>query len=114
MTDQQLIDEGYKVGKKSFEYLTEQIYGSFDFKNVHKAMKATNWNWSLGVDEYGNPQMGIPSLDNIRNLAHSLLKEVYEAGKGQISTGGFRAGWDDGELYLQFTFEEASTPGHTS
>lgn len=107
MTEQQLIDDGYKEGKKSFEHLTKEINEYFNWANVHKAMVATEWCWSLGKDEFGNDNKGVPDITTIKNHAYRLLKIAYEEEK-QISTGGFSAGWDGGELYLVFTLEEWS------
>lgn len=105
---QQMIDEGYAEGKKSFEYLSKEIHEQFNWERLHKAMTAVNWCWSLGTDSFGKDNMGVPSIETIKNHAYALLKEAYGLEKGQISTGGFTAGWDSGELYLVFTFEEAS------
>jgi hypothetical protein len=71
-------------------------------------MMAVGWCWSLGTDKFGKDNMGMPSLETIKNHAYAMLKEAYDLGKGQISTGGFTAGWDSGELFLVFTLEEAS------
>jgi len=106
-TEQQLIDEGYVEGKKSFEYLSKEIHDNFKWENVHKAMVAINWCWLLGKDKFGKGNYGVPSIETIKNHAYSLLKEAYESGN-QISTGGFSAGWDGGELFLSFTLEEHS------
>jgi hypothetical protein len=106
-TNQQLIDEGYADGKKSFEYLSKEIHDNFNWENVHKAMTAVNWVWSFGKDKLGQEQKGVPSLETIKNFAFCLLKEVYENGS-QVSTGGFSAGWDNEELFLVFTLEEYS------
>lgn len=81
---------------------------NFNWKNVHKAMVAIGWVWSFGYDSLGMENRGIPTLQTIKNHAYSLLKEVYDVGEGQISTGGFSAGWDRGELFLTFTLEEWS------
>ena len=105
---QQMIDEGYAEGKKSFEYLSKEIHEQFNWERLHKAMTAVNWCWSLGTDKLGKDNIGVPSIETIKNHAYALLKEVYDLGKGSISTGGFSAGWDSSELYLVFTFEEAS------
>jgi hypothetical protein len=108
LTDEQkMIDEGYIDGKKSFDYLSKEINKSFNWEKVHKAMIAVNWNWCLGKDSFGQDNMGVPSLVTIKNHAYALLKDAYEKGN-TISTGGFSAGWDCGELYLVFTLEEAT------
>lgn len=107
MTEQQLIDEGYAEGKKSFQFYAKEIGSTFDFKMVHKAMMATEWKWLLGTDNLGADNYGIPTLETMQNHAYSTLKAAYDTGN-TISTGGFSAGWEDGSLYLTFTLEECS------
>jgi hypothetical protein len=107
--EQQWIDEGYIDGKKSFKFLANQIHENFNWAKVHTAMAAVGWCWSLGTDSYGKSNMGVPSIDTIKNHTYAILEQVYEQGKGSISTGGFTAGWDGEDLYLVFTLEEATT-----
>lgn len=107
MEQQELIDRGYVDGKKSFKFLAEEIHENFDFKKVYDVMKAIDWHWYFGKDKYDKDLMGIPSIDTIKNTAYDLLKQSYDEEK-QISTGGFSAWWDNGELGLSFTLEEAS------
>lgn len=103
-TEQELIDEGYVDGKKSFEFLCRNIGEQFDFERVCKTMKALDWVWSFGNERYG-----IPNVDTLKQTAIKLLREVYDNERGTVSTGGFTAGWDDGDLYLTFTIAEAHT-----
>jgi len=109
---QDLIDNGYTDGKRSFEVCVKEIFESFNFENVHKAMMATNWVWVLGTDRNGKDNYGIPSLETIIDHALILLKQAYDEEK-QISTGGFSCGIDSGELYLVFSLEENSTNLHS-
>jgi hypothetical protein len=104
--DQKLIDEGYAEGKKSFEHLAKQIAANFNWKKVHAAMMATNWAWYFGDDELGRENYGIPTVQTLQNHAIALLKNAYDT-ECQTSTGGFTAGWDNGQLYLTFTLEES-------
>ncbi|WP_114752304.1 hypothetical protein [Pleomorphovibrio marinus] len=106
-SDQKLIDEGYKEGKKSFDFLIKEIHDNFNWENVHTAMHATNWVWVIGYDEFGKENKGIPDIPTIKNNAYALLKRAYDR-ETQVSTGGFSAGWDNGELYLTFTLEQFS------
>jgi hypothetical protein len=108
MTDQELINAEFKEGKKSFEYLAERCGNEFDFFKVHKVMMALNWCWFFGKDVDGMDLMGVPSVSTIRNHAYRLLKEAYEDG-GRHGTGGFTAGMEEGELYLEFSIEDWST-----
>jgi hypothetical protein len=112
--EQQLIDEGYTPGKKSFESIAKEINETFDWETVHKTMMALNWCWSMGMDESGKDRMGIPDVTTIKNSAWHLLKKVYDAGKGSTSTCGFSAGWDGDYLYLVFTIEETAALAKTA
>lgn len=109
---QELIDNGFADGKRSFEVCVKEIFESFNFENIHKAMVATKWSWYLGKDENDNENHGTPTLDTIKRHSLILLKKAYDEEK-QISTGGFTCGIDDGQLYLVFTLEENSTNLHT-
>lgn len=100
MENQQLINEGYIEGKKSFEYQWEKIEGYFRWDRVYLVMKTLDWHW---MDE------GIPSVNKIKSEARRLLYEVWKDEKGMRGTGGFVAGYDDGELWLDFTIEDCHT-----
>ncbi len=104
METQQLINEGYVDGKKSFEYLFEKIEQSFDWNKVYNVMKVLDWHWQIHDELYG-----IPRTDTIKKTARRLLFHIYEQGKGSTSTGGFSAGMEDGELWLTFQIEECHT-----
>ena len=96
-TEQDMIDQGYAEGQKSFECLSKKIMEAFDFPKVHKVMKCLDWYWTMGEE-----RMGIPSIPTIQRSAMELLKKAYDNRKGSISTGGFSAGMEDGELWLSF------------
>lgn len=108
LPDQKLIDDGFIDGKKSFEYFAKEIHDDFNWIMVHRAMIANEWYWALGKDEMGKDRRGIPCLTTIKNYAYELLRSAYNAGTGQISSGGFTAGWDGNEMFLTFTLEETS------
>ncbi len=107
MIDQQMIDEGYAEGKKSFKYYSDELNENFNWNKVHKAMIAVEWHWYFGKDKFNADNMGIPSLETIKNHAYALLKEAYDDMLTH-STGGFTAGWERGELFLSFTLEDFS------
>lgn len=94
--------------KPDFEYLVKEINQYFNFEKVHKAMIATEWHWNFGQDSYGQDRDGIPTLSTIKNYAYHLLKQAYDEDLSRVCSGGFSAGWDNGELYLTFTLEETS------
>jgi hypothetical protein len=85
---------------KTFEAHSKEIFENFDWERVHKAMIATNWVWSFGKDNYG-----IPDVNTIKKHAYTYLKEAFEK-QSQVSTGGFTAKYEDGNLSLAFTLEE--------
>jgi hypothetical protein len=101
MTKQQLIDEGYTDGKKSFEYLWQQIEENFQWQKVYDTMKMLDWHWHIHDEKYG-----IPRVDTIRKEARRLCFNAYEQGKGSTSTGGFTASFFDNILSLAFVVED--------
>lgn len=76
------------------------ILDNFDFERVHKAMIALEWNWYLGMGGEG-----IPSVGALQKAARELLSEAWMK-KTTISSGGFSAEYDDGDLVLRFILEE--------
>lgn len=76
------------------------ILDNFDFESVHKAMIALEWNWYLGMGGEG-----IPSVGALKKAARELLSEAWTK-RSIISSGGFSAEYDDGNLVLSFTLEE--------
>lgn len=101
--EQDLINEGYIDGKKSFDYLHEKIEAQFDFEKVHRVMESLNWEW---VSTAGRK---VPSVETIKEEAKRLLLSVYTDERGSISCGGLMAGWDNGELWLNFIIEDCHT-----
>ena len=77
-----------------------EILDNFDFEMVHKAMIALEWNWYMGI--MGE---GIPSVGALKKTAGELLSDAWMK-KTTISSGGFSAGYDDGDLVLRFILEE--------
>lgn len=106
VTKQDLINEGYTEGKKSFEFLWAKVDKNFDWKMIYEAMKVNDWHWC--IDKEKN-LYGIPRIDNIRQSAKELLYDAYEREAGTISCGGFSGGYDDGHLWLSFILEACHT-----
>lgn len=78
---------------------------NFDFKNVHKTMKALDWKW-------GNKRgtMTIPSLTEIKKLAFELLTNVSNSNEyAAIGTGGFLASREGRYLFLDFIVSDFSS-----
>lgn len=103
--EQQMINEGNKPGKKSFSYCWHIIEHSFDWEKVHAVMKHLDWEW---VIDHKNNKKGIPSIDTIKMLAKDLLKGTWEK-ENNSSTGGFMCGYDNGDLWINFSIEECHT-----
>jgi hypothetical protein len=84
----------------------EDLLDKFDFNKVQKAMEVLNWKWS-------SAEYGIPSIYELRKTARRLLKDAYENGVTEVSTGGFSAKYDGNSkekwLYLEFKLTFAST-----
>ena len=81
----------------------KSILNNFDFNKVKKIMDVLNWKWASSKN-------GFPDMDEIRKLATRLLIDACVE-KTNISTGGFRAVYDDngdGDPYvgLEFIVEE--------
>lgn len=100
MTKQELIDNGYEDGKKSFDFLWNKIEPYFNWKRVHDVMTFLNWEWK------GD---GVPSIETIISSARQRLFEVWEKEISGQSSGGFSAGYENGELWLSFTLEDCHT-----
>ena len=83
----------------------KSILNHFDFNRVKKVMDVLNWKWASSCSKNG-----VPDIDEIRKLATRLLIDACVE-KTNISTGGFRAVYDDngdGDPYvgLEFIVEE--------
>ena len=81
----------------------KSILNNFDFNKVKKIMDVLNWKWASSKN-------GFPDMDEIRKLATRLLIDACVE-KQNISTGGFKAVYDDngdGDPYvgLEFIVEE--------
>lgn len=59
--------------------IIDYILDNFDFKSVHKAMKALNWKWA---GEH-------PSMKDLKNKAKDLLITCARTKSYQVSCGGF-------------------------
>ena len=83
----------------------KSILNHFDFNRVKKVMDVLNWKWASSCSKNG-----FPDMDEIRKLATRLLIDACVE-KQNISTGGFKAVYDDngdGDPYvgLEFIVEE--------
>lgn len=78
--------------------LIDEVLDNFDFDKVKKAMDALNWIW-IGCD-------GVPAIYDLRKQSRRLLKDAIEKNLSLVSTGGFRAGYNDNILSLDFIVTE--------
>jgi hypothetical protein len=97
--EQQLIDDGYMPGKKSFDCLWTQIEANFDFERVQKVMEFLDWRWT--IEDYGRV---LPTIDRLKMTARQYLYECWNEEKS-FSTGGFYYRYMDGNLSIEFTLE---------
>lgn len=95
-----------KQQQHSFEYLWGLIEASFRWDRVYVAMKALDWQWC--IDKH-NDLYGIPTVDTLKKSAKKILYEAYERKAGGGSSGGFSGGYEDGELWLEFSLDSWST-----
>ena len=81
------------------EEAIEDLLDKFDFNKVQIAMTALNWKWAIAED-------GIPTIYELRKTARKLLKDAFESGVTEVSTGGFTAKYDgkDTEKWLNLEF----------
>lgn len=84
--------------------IIDGIIEDFDFDRVHDVMEYMDWKW------YGKE---VPSIEQLKNKALCLLKEVYDGyfkqGSGEyfcVATGGLEAYYmyDDGEDCFELKF----------
>ena len=106
LRNQSKCDVSYKLDSRlddEDDAKIKSILDHFDFLIVKKVMDALNWKWASAKN-------GVPDIDEIRGLANRLLIDACIE-KTNISTGGFRAVYDDngdGDPYvgLEFIVEE--------
>jgi hypothetical protein len=84
-----------KVEKEPLDKMIDEIMDEFNFARVHKAMVALDWKWA-------SSKSYIPSMDDLRETAESLLRGAAESRLGDYKgehwelgiingTGGFQA-----------------------
>ena len=104
LRNQSKCDVSYKLDDRlddDVDAKIKSILNHFDFNRVKKVMDVLNWKWSLSCSKDG-----VPDIDEIRGLANRLLIDACVE-KTNISTGGFRAVYDDngdGDPYVGLEF----------
>ena len=68
-------------------------------------MSQLGWKWATGVDTMGD---GIPTQHAMWKMARDLLMEAYNR-ETTLSSGGFEARYENGELSLRFIPIESYT-----
>lgn len=86
----------------------DDIMDNFDFDEVHKAMTLLGWRWYVPK----NRSFEIPTINEIKRRARSLLEDAYNSDKDLYSTatGGFEATKtvEDDSINLSLSFVVAS------
>lgn len=106
--------------KKLREEKIQYCLNEFNFYRVHDIMSYLNWEWVLNQEEH---EYGVPSIDDLKNRAESLLRQCYDEMDEceetdliieiddeykcfKISSGGFSATtWKDNNCRLSFELE---------
>lgn len=86
--------------QEEFDKMWQKIDAYFEWKKVFKVMKALNWSW-VGI--------GIPTVDIIKEHAKELAYNTYMSEYDTAGRGGFYCGYENGELWLDFTIESCIT-----
>lgn len=89
---------------KTLEQIWTEIESEFDWEKVHKTMKTLNWEWS-GGDFKNDP--GVPNIRELKQLAKSHIKAVFDTKDGYFTSGGLRAEKDNEGIHLYFVLESA-------
>lgn len=80
-------DNEYKLTSIQKEKIVD-ILNNFDFQKVHNVMTYLNWRWV-------HAKNGVPTIDELKGEATRLLTTACIE-RNCISTGGFRAVYDEG------------------
>ena len=89
-----------EFSKAETDAMIANIMEGFDFEQVHKHMKATNWKWVLPGME-----MGVPNINQIKSCAKRLLHTLVSGEDSNVGTGGFVAYRFDWGIKLAFELE---------
>ena len=88
------------------EKIQKEILANFDFKRVHDAMVALNWEWAQPSG------LRVPELDEIKTFALLLIRQAFqerktESGYIRLSGGGFSVAiTKENHVELQFVIED--------
>lgn len=76
----------------------KRIMKHFEFEKVHKCMVALNWEW-------GFKGSGVPSIEQLREKAESMLHDMEDVDNMIRRCGGFRVTIWHGLLELLFEID---------
>jgi len=85
--------------------MIERTLALYDFSKTEELMSKLGWKWATGVDTMGD---GIPTQHAMWKMARDLLIEAYNR-ETTLSSGGFEARYENGELSLRFIPIESYT-----
>lgn len=90
------------MSKKIRKSEISQVIADFDFEKVCAHMKETGWRWSSA------PQMGVPTVTNLKDTARYLLTQVVKSKEAKVkwSRGGFIASKSLDKIELTFKFKK--------
>jgi len=90
---------------KTTNTMIERTLALYDFSKTEELMSKLGWKWATGVDTMGD---GIPTQHAMWKMARDLLMEAYNR-ETTLSSGGFEARYENGELSLRFIPIESYT-----
>lgn len=90
---------------KTTNTMIERTLALYDFNKTEELMSQLGWKWATGVDTMGD---GIPTQHAMWRMARNLLIEAYKR-ETTVSSGGFEARYENGELSLRFVPIESYT-----
>lgn len=90
---------------KTTNTMIERTLALYDFSKTEELMSKLGWKWATGVDTMGD---GIPTQHAMWKMARDLLIEAYNR-ETTLSSGGFEARYENGELSLRFIPIESYT-----
>lgn len=90
------------MNKKIRKSEISQVISGFDFEKVRVHMKETGWRWASA------PQMGVPTVTNLKDTARYLLTQVVKSKDAKVkwSRGGFTATKSLDKIELTFKFKK--------
>lgn len=89
--------------KQKHQEQIDDIMNNFDFEKVEKAMSLLNWEW------HQDGLARVPYVFRMKQTAERMLTECVNGKFVKISTGGFKASYENDILRLSFELANSST-----